>query len=91
MQRMIEHASHDCVSDEALSHLKSYKYSSVDRSLLSHYLLNPYVRRSQVKDWNERADKNQVECFREALANMARTEHGDSARVLFHCGQRHIA
>ena len=36
-------AVHECVSEEALVHLKSYKYSSVDRSLLSYYVLNPYV------------------------------------------------
>lgn len=39
----IGEAAHECVCDEALSHLKSYKYSSVDRSLLSYYVLNPYV------------------------------------------------
>ena len=36
-------AAHECVSEDALIHLKSYKYSSVDRSLLSYYILNPYV------------------------------------------------
>ena len=47
-------AVHECVSEEALVHLKSYKYSSVDKSLLSYYILNPYVReppkRSNVRD-----------------------------------------
>ncbi|CAK7263032.1 hypothetical protein SEPCBS57363_000361 [Sporothrix epigloea] len=32
----------DSISDDALIHLKSYKYSSVDKSPLSHYVLNPY-------------------------------------------------
>ena len=36
-------AALECVSDEALSHLKSYKYSSVDNSLLTHYVLKHYV------------------------------------------------
>ncbi|KAF2459823.1 hypothetical protein BDY21DRAFT_336582 [Lineolata rhizophorae] len=35
-------AAHECVSDEALSHLKEYKYSSVDKSLLSRYVLKHY-------------------------------------------------
>ncbi|EFW99521.1 sn-diacylglycerol cholinephosphotransferase [Grosmannia clavigera kw1407] len=32
----------DSISDDALFHLKSYKYSSVDKSPVSHYILNPY-------------------------------------------------
>lgn len=35
---------HECVSEEALVHLKSYKYSSVDKSLISNYILKHYVR-----------------------------------------------
>lgn len=35
-------AAHECVSDEALSHLKTYKYSSVDKSLISRYILKHY-------------------------------------------------
>lgn len=34
----------ECVSDDALIHLKSYKYSAVDKSPISHYILRPYVR-----------------------------------------------
>ena len=37
-------AAHECVSEDALVHLKSYKYSSVDKSLISHYILRHYVR-----------------------------------------------
>ena len=37
-------AAHECVSEEALVHLKSYKYSSVDKSLISKYILQHYVR-----------------------------------------------
>ncbi|KAI2601913.1 CDP-alcohol phosphatidyltransferase [Hypoxylon sp. NC1633] len=32
----------ECISDDALIHLKSYKYSSVDKSPVSHYILRPY-------------------------------------------------
>ncbi|KAL2255897.1 hypothetical protein VTK26DRAFT_2512 [Humicola hyalothermophila] len=32
----------ECVSDDALIHLKSYKYSAVDKSPVSHYILRPY-------------------------------------------------
>ncbi|ROT34977.1 choline/ethanolaminephosphotransferase [Sodiomyces alkalinus F11] len=35
-------AAAECISDEALIHLKSYKYSSVDKSPVSHYILRPY-------------------------------------------------
>ncbi|RDW73175.1 sn-1,2-diacylglycerol cholinephosphotransferas-like protein [Coleophoma cylindrospora] len=35
-------AAHECVSEEALVHLKSYKYSSVDKSLISNYILKHY-------------------------------------------------
>lgn len=37
-------AAAECVSDDALIHLKSYKYSAVDKSPVSHYILRPYVR-----------------------------------------------
>jgi hypothetical protein len=36
-------AATECVSDEALSHLKTYKYSAVDKSPVSEYILKPYV------------------------------------------------
>ena len=39
----IEEAAHECVSEDALVHLKSYKYSSVDKSLISNYILKHYV------------------------------------------------
>ncbi|KAJ2893251.1 CDP-alcohol phosphatidyltransferase [Zalerion maritima] len=32
----------ECISEDALVHLKSYKYSSVDKSPVSHYILRPY-------------------------------------------------
>lgn len=38
-------AAHECISDDALIHLKSYKYSSVDKSPVSKYILGPWVRR----------------------------------------------
>lgn len=42
-----EKAVAECISDEALSHLKTYQYSSVDNSLISKYILGPYVRPPQ--------------------------------------------
>lgn len=39
-----ETAKHECVSEDALHHLKSYKYSSVDKSFISRYILKHYVR-----------------------------------------------
>lgn len=35
-------AAHECVSDEALIHLRSYQYSSIDKSLISKYILKHY-------------------------------------------------
>lgn len=35
-------AAAECISDEALIHLKSYKYSAVDKSPVSNYILRPY-------------------------------------------------
>ncbi|KAH8899336.1 Choline/ethanolaminephosphotransferase [Thozetella sp. PMI_491] len=32
----------ECISEDALIHLKSYKYSSVDKSPVSKYILKPY-------------------------------------------------
>ncbi|KAI1342842.1 CDP-alcohol phosphatidyltransferase [Xylariaceae sp. FL0016] len=32
----------ECISEDALIHLKSYKYSAVDKSPVSHYILRPY-------------------------------------------------
>lgn len=36
-------AAVDPLSDEALIHLKSYKYSSVDKSWVSNHILRHYV------------------------------------------------
>jgi ethanolaminephosphotransferase len=36
--------SQDSLSDEVLAPLKSYKYSSVDKSFVSRYILKHYVR-----------------------------------------------
>lgn len=36
-------AFHECVSEDALVHLKTYKYSSVDKSLISRHILRHYV------------------------------------------------
>ncbi|KAK3693737.1 hypothetical protein B0T22DRAFT_48776 [Podospora appendiculata] len=35
-------AKAECVSDDALIHLKSYQYSAVDKSPISNYILRPY-------------------------------------------------
>ena len=37
----------ECISEDALLHLKSYKYSSVDKSPVSRYILKHYVRLSK--------------------------------------------
>lgn len=35
-------AAAECISDDALIHLRSYKYSSVDKSPVSKYILGPW-------------------------------------------------
>lgn len=45
-------AAAECVSDDALQHLKTYQYSAVDKSPVSYYILRPYVRPSQPKQPN---------------------------------------
>lgn len=35
-------AAAECISDEALIHLRSYKYSAVDKSPVSKYILGPW-------------------------------------------------
>ncbi|KAF2719961.1 Choline/ethanolaminephosphotransferase [Polychaeton citri CBS 116435] len=42
MPSTTEQAAADCISDEALSHFKTYKYSSVDKSPISKYILKHY-------------------------------------------------
>jgi ethanolaminephosphotransferase len=37
-----EKAAAECLSEDALVHLKSYKYSSVDNSPVSYYILRHY-------------------------------------------------
>jgi ethanolaminephosphotransferase len=44
MVNRAETARHECVSEDALQHLRTYKYSSVDKSFISRYILKHYVR-----------------------------------------------
>ena len=78
-------AAHECISEEALIHLTSYKYSSVDRSLLSYYILNPYVRTiNNSLPWENSYNRDIVERFRRITSIMAGSQHGDPHRVLLH-------
>lgn len=80
-----EVAAAECVSEEALVHLKSYKYSSVDKSLISNYILKHYVR--LWKFWRQGimlSNRVTVERICEIAAVMARAEHGDAAGLLLH-------
>jgi len=43
---------HECVSEDALQHLRTYKYSSVDKSFISRYILKHYVRPRHTRDRN---------------------------------------
>jgi hypothetical protein len=45
----LEKGTVDCTSEDALIHLKSYKYSSVDKSPISKYVLGPWVRLTWIR------------------------------------------
>ena len=44
-------AAQECLSEEALAQLATYKYSSVDNSLLTHFVLRHYVRIPDSLPW----------------------------------------
>ena len=84
-------AAHECVSEDALIHLKSYKYSSVDKSLISKYILKHYVREPFHSISREIANSTStVERLCRTLAIMARSKYGDPPRVLLHPRQRPV-
>lgn len=59
------------MSEDALVHLKSYKYSSVDKSFISNYILKHYVRDAPYPYVLEEAENCIVECLRGTSATMA--------------------
>lgn len=83
-------AVHECVCDDALVHLKSYKYSSVDKSLISRYILKHYVRPKHltITENFSKLIYELVEWLRGAIAPMACTKYGHPARLLLHLSQR---
>lgn len=55
MLASVEAAAAESLSEDALVHLKSYKYSSVDESYISNYILKHYVRRTTKRSlWRHR-------------------------------------
>jgi hypothetical protein len=72
-------AAQDSLSDEALLPLKTYKYSSVDKSYISNYILRHYVRSlspiscSRGPDEANRGLSELVECRCRALTLIHRT------------------
>jgi hypothetical protein len=93
----------ECISDDALIHLKSYKYSSVDKSPISHYILRPYVcsmprasapppPRGEPESASLLTDRfTIVECVRRTIATMAGAEHGDADWFLFYSREYWLA
>lgn len=51
MLASVEAAAAESLSEDALVHLKSYKYSSVDESYISNYILKHYVRYNAPRVW----------------------------------------
>lgn len=80
------------LSEEGLKCLKTYKYSSVDKSLISHYLLRHYVLLPRALC--SLADPLiflEVECICRGLAPVAGSQHGDTPRLLLHFDQRRVS
>ena len=90
---MADFAKHECVSEDALQHLKTYKYSSVDKSFISRYILKHYVRTplsTHARAVGNRGPdvRHTVECIRRAPAAVDCTESRHVIRLLFHPGER---
>lgn len=83
---ILDTAVAECISEDALIHLKSYKYSSVDKSLISNYILKHYVGFPPIV-LRKLAFANAifvVEWLRKAFAFVACAEHGNATWVLLH-------
>lgn len=88
-----ETARHECVSPEALQHLKTYKYSSVDKSFISRYILKHYVRARPLAlcDGNFGSDFCTVEWLRRTASVVDRAQSRHALRFLLHIGKCCIA
>ena len=92
MSFILDTAAHECVSEDALIHLKSYKYSSVDKSLISKYILRHYMRTSPKFPSSGRwLNQASVEWFRQITSIMARSKYGYPSRVLLHPWKCHMS
>ena len=85
---MIGKAQRECVSDDALKHFRTYKYSSVDKSTISQHVLRHYVRppckSTMYKSGSILTKVHLVEFLRRVPPIMAGTKHGDSSWILLH-------
>lgn len=83
----------ESLSDEALVHLKSYKYSSVDKSFISRYILKHYVRLPLRQRFTNPSYKLMarvgtiVECIRRASAIMDCSQYGHPTGIYVHFDQ----
>lgn len=82
----VGNVAHECVSEDALVHLKTYKYSSVDKSLISRYILRHYVCEDPSPLFKQLTDRA-VGGLRRTPAAMARTKHGHPLGVLLHISE----
>ena len=86
LTRLPETAAHECVSEDALVHLKTYKYQSVDKSFLSHYVLRHYVGVAELISTRILMEAI-VECCGTASPSMAGAQYGDIDRIFIRPGQ----
>ena len=61
---VVEKAAADSLSEDALKHFKTYKYSSVDKSPISNYILRHYVSSDRPSAFPHMTDVDIVECVR---------------------------
>jgi hypothetical protein len=86
-----ETAKHECVSEDALQHLKTYKYSSVDKSYISRYILKHYVRFLRTHTTAISLTVIIVEWLRGASTALDRAESRHIIRLLLHTGKCRVA
>lgn len=78
------------MSEEALVHLKSYKYSSVDKSFISNYILKHYVCAPGNNGLGASVNRGIVEWVRGTTTIMAGAEYGHSTGLLLHLDECHL-
>ena len=89
-----ETARVECISPDALQHFKTYKYSSVDKSPLSYYVLRHYVclpSLSRFQAQTRRLMRTQVECLCRVASTMGTSQPRHIMGIFLRTRQRRLA